>query len=248
MLRPLIGITTYKRKSEETGWQYDVSYAQNALAIEAAGGLPVLIPAALSLESLRALYERLDGVMLPGGGDVDPAHYQQEAHPAVNRIDEDRDRTEMTLTRWAVADDVPLFGICRGIQVMNVALGGTLVQDIPSQIQTDLKHDIPNDLPRSTRLHGVTIDETSRLARILGTTRTQVNSLHHQAVGKAAPAAQITARADDGIIEALELPDKQFVLAVQWHPEDMMADDEAMHRIFTEFVEAARQRMTAKLA
>jgi len=248
MLRPLIGITTYKRKSEETGWQYDVSYAQNARAIEAAGGLPVLIPAALSLESLRAIYERLDGVLLPGGGDVDPACYEQEAHPTVNRVDEDRDRTEIAMTRWAVADDLPLFGICRGIQVMNVALGGTLVQDIPSQVQTELRHDIPNDLPRSTRLHEVTIDEASRLAHILGTTRTQVNSLHHQAVGAAAPGVQITAHAPDGIVEAMELPDKRFVLAVQWHPEDMVGDDEAMRRLFAEFVEAARQRMSAKRA
>ncbi|MCS6837040.1 MAG: gamma-glutamyl-gamma-aminobutyrate hydrolase family protein [Anaerolineae bacterium] len=248
MLRPLIGITTHRHISEETGWEYDMNYAQNARAIEAAGGLPVLIPAALSQDTLRALYERLDGLMLPGGGDVDPVHYQQEAHPTVNRIDEDRDRTEMTLTRWAVADDLPLFGICRGVQVMNVALGGTLVQDIPSQVQTDLKHDIPNDQPRSTRLHEVVINEGSRLARILGTTRTEVNSLHHQAVGAIAPSAQATAHAPDGVIEALELPDKYFVLAVQWHPEDMIDDNEAMRRIFVEFVEAARRRMVTKLA
>lgn len=244
-MRPLIGVTAYTRINQETGWQYDVSYAQNALAVERAGGLPVLVPSTLSMESLRAIYERLDGVLLPGGGDVDPKYYQQDAHPTVHLVDDDRDRTEIAMTQWAVQDDVPVFGICRGIQVMNVALGGTLVQDIPSQVQTELIHDIPNDKPRSTRLHAVKLDESSRLARITGANLLEVNSLHHQAIGTPAPVIRVTAHAPDGVIEAMEIPDKHFAMAVQWHPEDM-GDDERMRRIFENFVEAARQRMMRK--
>ncbi|MBE2184119.1 MAG: gamma-glutamyl-gamma-aminobutyrate hydrolase family protein [Anaerolineae bacterium] len=243
MIRPLIGITTASVNLQ--GKIYHRAYAPISLATAAAGGLPVLIPCGLDDETLHAIYETLDAVLLPGGPDVDPAHYGQKRHPQLGNIDNSRDALELTLTRWAVDDDLPVFGICRGHQVLNVALGGTLVQDIPSQVETDLPHDIPDNLPRSTRIHDITIDPESRLAEILGGTRFQVNSLHHQSVQDPAPGAAMTAYSPDGIVEALEMPDKSFVLSVQWHPEDLYGDDESMNRLFTAFVQAARERHIA---
>ncbi len=247
MQRPLIGITAYPVANPDYGWQYDASYAGNARAIERAGGLPVLIPATVAESTLRAIYERLDGVMLPGGGDVDPALYTtEERHPTVHKVSDERDRAEMALTRWAYEDNLPAFGICRGIQVMNVALGGTLVQDIPSQVNTELLHDLPNDQPRSTLLHDVQIEQDSQLGSILGDIQVRVNSLHHQAVGAIAPLVKLAARATDGVIEAFEVPNKDFIMAVQWHPEDLIDNDPRMLKLFEAFVAAARERMLAK--
>jgi putative glutamine amidotransferase len=205
-----------------------------------------LIPTGLDETTLRALYERLDAVLLPGGPDVDPTYYGAERHPLTVTIDDLRDELELTVARWAVRDDLPIFGICRGHQVLNVALGGTLVQDIPDQLGSPLIHDIPDDTPRSTRVHDVTIDGDSRLASILGETPVQVNSLHHQSVEKVAPNVVVTAHSPDGVVEALEAPDRHFVLSVQWHPEDLYQDDEAMLRLFTAFVQAARERASAR--
>ncbi len=244
MIRPLIGITTSDVSIQ--GKIYHRAYAPNSLAIAAAGGLPVLIPTGLDEDTLRATYEAMDAVLLPGGVDVDPIHYGQERHPLTIQIDDKRDALELTIARWAVDDDAPVLGICRGHQVLNVALGGTLIQDIPSQVETELTHDLPNGLPRSTRIHDITIDASSRLAEVLGGTHFQVNSLHHQSVEKAAPGAALTAYSPDGVVEALEVPDKSFVLSVQWHPEDLYHDDESMNRLFIAFVQAARERHIAR--
>jgi putative glutamine amidotransferase len=240
-LQPFIGITTGIRFSDE-GWRYYGAYAPNATAIERAGGLPVLIPCGLQEKTLRAIYERMDAVLIPGGGDVDPRHYGADKHPLTDRIDPDRDQTELTVARWAVEDDLPLFGICRGHQVMNVAMGGTLVQDIPSQVDTTIAHNMSKELPRSGHGHEVRINPGSRLAGIIGSTAVAVNSYHHQSVQQPAPTTNITAYAPDGVVEALEHPDRQFVLSVQWHPEDMAGDEEAMQRLFDAFVDAARER------
>lgn len=238
-MQPLIGITTASITID--GKPYHRVYAPNAWAIERAGGLPVLIPSGLSEATLRAIYDRLDAVLLPGGADIDPVHYGQEPHQKTYGVDPQRDELELTLARWSVEDDRPLFGICRGHQVINVALGGTLIQDIPSLINTDLRHDLPGNLPRSTRLHEVAIQDDSRLAAILGSTEVEVNSLHHQAVGQPARGARVIAQAPDGVIEALEFPDKRFALSVQWHPEDLSAEDPMMAGLFESFVQAARE-------
>jgi len=240
----LIGITSADQYQD--GKWYQRAYAPNSQAIARAGGLPVLIPTGLDEATLRALYERLDAVLLPGGPDVDPAHYGSERHPLTVTIDDLRDKLELTVARWAVRDDLPVFGICRGHQVLNVALGGTLVQDIPDQLGSPLIHDIPDGTPRSTRVHDVTIDSDSRLAGVLGSTRLLVNSLHHQSVEQVAPGAVVTAKSPDGVVEALEVPDRHFALSVQWHPEDLYQDDEAMLRLFTAFVQAARERAATR--
>jgi putative glutamine amidotransferase len=242
-MRPLIGISMSTFVTR-TGRPYHRSYAMNAKAVADAGGLPVYVPTGLPDAMLRELYERLDGVMLPGGGDVRPTVYGADAHPLTANIDDERDALEITLARWAFADDLPMFGICRGHQVLNVALGGTLVQDIPSEVGEDIPHETPENLPRATLRHPVTLTPGSRLAAILGQTRVEVNSLHHQAVGELAPGMVISALSpDDEIIEALEAPDKTFAISVQWHPEDMYAESEAMRRLFTTFVETARAGM-----
>jgi putative glutamine amidotransferase len=239
-VRPLIGITTHLLPIQQGGRPYHLSYGRNALAVERAGGLPVLIPSGLDLATLRAIYERVDAVLVPGGGDVNPARYAAQPHPATYRVDDQRDLSEITVVHWALEDDRPLFGICRGNQLINVALGGTLTQDIPSQLATDIKHDYAQPMiPHSHRAHPVTIEASSRLAQIIGATTVMVNSLHHQAVAQPAPVLIPTAFAPDGVVEALEIPGKHFALSVQWHPEDLVDDDPAMQRLFDAFVQAA---------
>lgn len=240
-MRPLIGITTAS-VTGDNGLTYNRAYNPIAKAVARAGGLPVLIPTDIGEDTLRDIYERLDAVLLPGGPDIDPSHYGEEAHPTT-KIDAARDAIEVPLVRWAVQDDLPLFGICRGHQVINVALGGSLIQDIPSQVEDKvMPHDIPDDQPRNKPTHDVTIEPQSRLASIVGKERAAVNSLHHQAVREAAPGMRITAYSPDGLVEATEMPDKRFALSVQWHPEDLYENDETMLRLFEEFVEAARER------
>ena len=239
MYRPLIGITAASFIVK--GKPYHRGYAPNTGAIAAAGGLPVYVPPGLDDETLRELYTRLDGLLLPGGPDVRPDRYGQERHPTTQVIDDPRDDLEITLAQWAFEDDLPVFGICRGHQVLNVALGGTLVQDIPSLVGGKLTHDISDDTPRSTRMHDVDIDAGSKLSGILGMTQVTVNSIHHQSVMQVAPSARVTAYAPDGVVEALEVPDKPFMLSVQWHPEDLYSNDPVMARLFESFIAAARE-------
>jgi len=244
MRQPLIGISAYSYIKPNNGWSYDISYAPNAAAIERSGGLPVLIPSTLDLETLRAIFERLDAVLLPGGGDVNPDQYHAPRGEILKEVDDLRDKMEIAMTRWSVDEDRPVMGICRGIQVMNVALGGTLVQDIPTHIATDLRHNIQApDEPRSMLLHDVQLKDGTRLASILGEQQIAVNSVHHQALGNLAPGLHVTAVAPDGISEGVELPDRTFAMAVQWHPEDLIDHDARMQKLFDAFVQAARARM-----
>lgn len=246
MNKPFIGISASQYLKPGRTWRYNIAYEPNIIAIERAGGLPVIIPASVSMETLDAIYQRLDGVLLPGGGDINPRLYGQDPHETLDTVDDVRDAIEIELTRKAIADDLPIFGICRGIQVMNVALGGTLIQDIPSMVTGATRHTI--DKATETRgkvLHSVRIEEGSRLAGIIGEPVVAVNSIHHQALGDVAPGAEVTAYSEDGLKEGIELPEKRFALAVQWHPEDMIEDDTRMQELFNAFVEAARNRMTS---
>lgn len=201
----------------------------------------MLIPSGVEAETLREIYNRVDGVLLPGGGDINPSCYAATPHPQTHQPDENRDFAEITVARWAVEEDLPLLGICRGHQLLNVALGGSLIQDIPSQVETTLQHDHSLAVSRAHRAHEVRINPQSRLAQIMGHTEYTVNSLHHQSVQTPGDGLIITSYAPDGIIESVERPDKHFVLSVQWHPEDM--DEDVMHRLFKSFIEAATERM-----
>jgi putative glutamine amidotransferase len=247
MLHPLIGLPAAKYSRSDNGLYYYFIYHRIIAAIVEAGGIPVVLPTDMPENATRALYESVDGVLLPGGGDVDPKFYGAEVHPATQKPDLSRDELELNLVRWAVNDDLPLMGICRGNQVINVALGGTLVQDIPSEVETEIVHDTAN-VPegRVLRVHSVRVEPDSRLAGILQGSEFKVNSLHHQSVECPAPGLTVTALSPDEVVEALEMPNKRFVVSVQWHPEDMYMDDGAMKRLFEAFIDAARERAMAR--
>ena len=207
-------------------------------ALTAAGCAPVLIPLLSNDERLHAIYERLDGIIFPGGADVAPSEYGEEPIDSLNVIEPERDRTDLTLARWAFEVDLPTLGICRGQQLLNVALGGTLYQDLRHQGVTEVEHAEVHGRGRAAMIHHVRLDPDSRLAQLIDETSLDVNSLHHQAVKSVAPRLRVTGKSDDGVIEALESDDRRFLIAVQWHPEEI---DEVpwVRRLFSGFVRAA---------
>lgn len=235
MPAPLIGITTNPTSAPDRD-SLDTLLQGIVRGVEAAGGLPVLIPLDLAPDTLRGLYERLDGVLLPGGGDIDPAHYGAEISATVDGVDADRDRVELTLARWVATEGKPLFGICRGLQTLNVALGGTLYQDTTEHADAE-RHTYYPGLPYDLRPHAIRIAGDSLLAGIVGSEQLRVNSLHHQAVRDVAPGLRVVARAPDGLVEALEVAGHPFALAVQWHPEALL-DTPEMRALFEAFVKA----------
>ena len=243
--RPIIGIPTQTLHSIEgipealpESWVMNQRYSR---VVAAAGGVPVMIPLLEDESSLRALYDLTDGLLIPGGVDLDPATYGESPLPACGRLDPARDRVELQFARWAIAEGKPLFGLCRGLQIVNVALGGTLYQDIAAQRSDAIKHDyFPTaGFARDHVAHPVTITSGSRLDALVGAASLGVNSMHHQAVKDLAPGLVTTAVAPDGVVEALESSGEQFVLGVQWHPESLTDRDPRMHRLLTGFVQAA---------
>jgi putative glutamine amidotransferase len=193
----------------------------------------------MSAEACRATLERVDALVLTGGEDVNPARYGQAPHPRLGTTSVERDDAELALVETARELRLPTLAICRGVQVLNVALGGTLIQDIPSQVDTDIDHD--PDAPRTRRTHRVEIDTDSRLARAVGVTHMEVNSVHHQAIDRVAPTLRVTATAPDGVIEAVEtaLDDPWWCVGVQWHPEDTFESGELDRRLFAALAGAA---------
>jgi putative glutamine amidotransferase len=210
-------------------------------AVQDAGGLPLILPAALRPEWAQEALSLLDGLLLSGGGDIDPQRYGQEQAPQVAGVDPERDRSELALVRDALQVGKPILAICRGIQVLNVALGGTLHQDIASEIPRALRHRPAAGEDRDAPTHLVEISAGSRLASILGGTQARVNSFHHQAVCDPGRELVVTARAPDGVIEGLEHRTHAFCVGVQWHPEIARGNQEGMERLFAAFVSAAAQ-------
>jgi putative glutamine amidotransferase len=243
MSRPVIGITaSIEQRSPAFGETYSLTrkYAEGVLQ---AGGVPLIVPHNLDEDTLRAVLDRIDGVLLSGGGDVDPALFSEDAHPATREIESDRDRVELTLARWVVEDDMPLLAICRGIQVLNVALGGTLVQDIPSQVPAALPHSFDRKTtPRNFLAHPVQIDPGSQLAHIMQREMAQTNSWHHQSIKQVADRLQVTAVAPDGVIEAVEVPGRRLAIGVQWHPEWLFEEKAEHRRLFEELVRVSMER------
>ncbi len=239
--RPIIGCTTY-RKTVPQKHPIDVyglmpTYTE---AIQSAGGIPVLIPLGLQEQDLETLFDRLDGVVLPGGGDVDPEVYNGRSDVEVWGIDHERDRTEYRVAQLAMASKKPVLAICRGLQVFNVALGGTLWEDIMSLIPGSLNHDLPDDVPRNHLAHSVKVYPDTLLSRLLDKSEVWVNSLHHQAIQDLAAELIVTAVAPDDVIEAAEAPGHPFAVGVQWHPENLVNDDPAMLALFEGLVQAAK--------
>ena len=211
----------------------------NIDAVLAAGGVPLVLPSHAPEELVPTLLDRLDGLILTGGGDIDAAHFGQERHPQADEPDANRDHFELAAARYAYENRLPTLGYCRGVQVMAVATGGTLWQDIPSQLPGSLTHRYPSDT-QSHQFHPVTLLAGSRLAAIMGDETHPVNTFHHQAVQNLGDGLQACAWAPDGVIEAIEAPDR-FFLGVQWHPERLANRDQKALALFEALVQAARR-------
>jgi len=228
--RPTIGVTRCSRLDDYVD------------SVERAGGRARVLEVS---ESPRKLLSELDGVLLTGGGDVDPVLYGEDRHPTAEDAEPGRDEFEIDLARRAVEADLPLLAICRGAQVLNVASGGTLVQDIPSAVRSDLRHTIQE--PKNAVAHDVTVTPGSRLEQALGPAvdaahACRVNSRHHQSVARLGSGLTASATAPDGIIEAIERAGAAFCVGVQWHPENFWRSGE-FAPLFEAFVTAARQRL-----
>ena len=227
---PVIGVTRCSRLDDYLA------------SIERSGAKPRVLEVS---ESARTVLQAVDGVLLTGGGDVDPAFYGEARHSSVEDAEPGRDEFEIDLARRALEQDLPLLAICRGAQVLNVAAGGTLVQDIPSAVPSDLAHSITQ--PRDTIAHEVRIASDSRLYAALGqavdaSCSCRVNSRHHQSVGTLGRELVASATATDGVIEGIEMPVRSFCVGVQWHPENFWRTGE-FRPLFDAFVAAARERM-----
>ncbi|HEY6781890.1 MAG TPA: gamma-glutamyl-gamma-aminobutyrate hydrolase family protein [Candidatus Dormibacteraeota bacterium] len=235
---PLIGITL--RVLHEKGLPADLARNRAYFdALESAGGTPLGISSSLAEPRLRELFDLCDALCLPGGPDVEPTLYGEatRADCAVE-VDEDLDRAEMLLAGWALEADKPVLAICRGAQVLNVALGGTLWQDVGTQGATEHNHS--QDGSRQELTHNIDVLPNSRLHTISAASQVDVNSMHHQALRELGRDLVVTARAHDGLVEAVEHPGRRFVVGVQCHPEELYLDRDWARRLFVDFVAAAR--------
>ena len=243
--RPLVGIATQSLEAIPGKLPACWVMARRYVSVLAsAGALPWLIPLLPDDEAtLRATYERLDGIFLTGGVDVDPATYGEPRHAMCDRSDPARDWTEMTLVRWALADHKPILGVCRGIQVVNVACGGSLHQHLADDRPEGIKHDYfptPTHYTRDYLAHPVRVEADSRLGRLLDADEVQVNSMHHQGIKRLAAGLRPCAFAPDGLIEGIEGLNGQYLIGVQWHPEELAEGHASMRRLFSDFIESAR--------
>ena len=246
-MRPRIGITTstLERAPEGAIAVSTATHLSYARCVYDAGGLPLLLPNLPAADADEVL-GCLDGLLLSGGGDLDPAHWGEAPHPALGLIDPVRDTYEIALVNAALRRDLPLLGICRGVQVMAVATGGALWQDIPTQCPDSLCH--AQAAPRDTATHAVTVVPGSLLAHLLAPEAGErinipVNSFHHQAPRVCGRIWQPVAHSSDGLIEALVAPAASFALGVQWHPEEMTLSTPAHARLFAALTAAARARL-----
>jgi putative glutamine amidotransferase len=232
---PIIGITTYGRNNENK-FTLPAAYVE---AVRRAGGIPVLIPP--GEERLTELLATLDGIILSGGGDIDPAHYGSQGHPTIYMIDSERDATELALARLVAEEGAPTLCICRGLQVLNVALGGTLVENLPDEVDGSIMHRLE---PSGPTAHTLTILPKTKLANLLEDGPIHSVSWHHQAIRDVAPTLTVAAIAEDGTIEAVESPNHPWLIATQWHPEMSAATEPRQQQLFDAFI-AAVQRLRA---
>ena len=242
--RPVIGIATQTLPAvageRQACWLMGRSYVEELRKV---GALPWLIPLVPhDPDTLTAIFDRLDGVFVTGGVDVDPSHYGEAKTPLCGATDPDRDAVEIALLKHATERGLPVLAVCRGLQILNVAFGGTLYQDVAAQVPAALKHDYfptPQQPSRQFLAHDVTVKAGSRLGHILGDGVVPVNSMHHQAIKDLAPNLTPTAYAPDGIIEGVEGAGGSYLVAVQWHPEELTESQPGMARLFTTFASAA---------
>jgi putative glutamine amidotransferase len=228
MNKPLIAIAAARPKKVI---KYQLSVEQVGAEVEA------LFPESFD----GTVLDRADGLLLTGGGDIDASEFDEVNHAAVCGVDKKRDEMELSLTRQALERGIPVFGICRGIQVMNVALGGSLIQHIPDEVRTTVVHDDSKN-SRQNLVHEVRILEETLLHRVLQKDRLAVNSFHHQSVKQLGRGLIANAWSDDGVVEGIELPGENYFLGVQWHPEEFVEHGALFARLFESFVEATRFR------
>jgi putative glutamine amidotransferase len=235
MKRPVIGITTSQMNMGDDKTNYLSS--EYITAICDAGGAPILIPGEYPVDHLDEILGICDGILLSGGGDIDPNLYHGENHRRVSNVYRERDALECGLARQAARIDLPVLGICRGLQIMNVALGGTLYTHLPVQFGMKINHQVPDTYEDECLAHQVDIMEGTRLYAILNKNSIQVNSHHHQAIKNLAPELRVTARSSDGLIEGIEHPTLRYYIGVQWHPESIQELEEEKS-IFASFIAA----------
>jgi putative glutamine amidotransferase len=243
--RPVIGVPTQTLQAIDGipewvphSWVMNDRYF---FALTRVGAIPWMIPLLdHDVDTLRGIYEHLDGLFIAGGVDVHPESYGEELTPLCGRTDLARDRVELQLMQWSLEDEKPMLGVCRGMQIMNVARGGTLYQDCNDQHPGSIKHDyFPTaGYAREYLAHEVRVEPGTHLYDCVGAETTQVNSMHHQGVKTLGEGLTPSAFSPDGLIEALEAPGR-FEVGVQWHPEMLIEQDEGMHRLFDSFIEAA---------
>jgi putative glutamine amidotransferase len=237
MTAPLIGITTNHIHSAESGFTNTLADAY-VQAITAAGGVPVLLPAGIPTAALGDLRQQLNGILFSGGADVAPMLFGGHFHSQVYGVDPARDALEIELVHIAVQTSWPLLAICRGVQVLNVALSGTLFTHIADQLDRPLEHDNGKNHPRDYLAHSIKIEAGSKLERILGVPEMAVNSMHHQGIEFLSPCLHPSAFSPDGLVEAVEIPEHPFAVGVQWHPE-CLPESVQMQALFQAFVSAA---------
>ncbi len=244
--RPTIGIPTQTLQAIDgipgglpASWVMNQRYFYAATD---AGAVPWMVPLIHDdPDTLRCIYDRLDGILLAGGVDMEPARYHEMPHPKLGNTDPARDTVELQLAEWAIEDGKPVLGLCRGLQVINVALGGSLHQDLEDQLPNAIKHDYfpTSGFERDHLAHEVELAGGSRLARAFGTGRVTVNSMHHQGLKRLGHDLIPAAFAPDGLVEAVERPGDGFVVGVQWHPEVLEVKDPRTRRLFQTFTEEA---------
>jgi putative glutamine amidotransferase len=225
MSKPVILITAGKQGQQAARAEIQ-SFSSNCSmqyvdSVVRAGGAPITLPCVADREAISAILPRVDGVLLTGGGDILSLAYGEEPHPASKYQDPARDEMELVLTHQAMELGLPILGICRGVQLLNVAFGGSLIQDVPSQVPDALQHYAKGLVP--LLLHNIEIEPESLLARVMGTTSMAVNSYHHQAVSRVGEGLRVNCRSRDGVIEGVEVTDGRPILGVQFHPEECTA-------------------------
>ena len=240
---PLIALSATTRETD--GAQRVRLNAAYVRAVESAGLTPIIVPPFANPQLAARILDAVSGLVLTGGEDVDPSLYGAEPHPELGPVNCSRDLTELALLAAARERKLPTLAICRGIQVVNVGLGGTLVQDLASQHDGAGVHEL--DEERDSRVHSVRVDPTSHLANIVGTQSLGVNSIHHQAVDRLGDAMRVSARAEDGVVEGIESDDPDWwMVGVQWHPEELTTTPEPWdRRLFEAFAEACRARVSS---
>jgi putative glutamine amidotransferase len=245
--RPLIGITCLARTDKDwsecaLGVWVDCLFRSYTRSVAAAGGIPMAIPLIEDVDLLTDMLSRTDGVIVSGGSDILPYLYGEQMRPGIGQIDPVSDEMELEIARQTLLSEKPVLGICRGIQVLAVAAGGSLIQDINTQVPNALLHWQPS--PKNTFAHQVDLNEKSKLAQFVSTSRIWVNSHHHQAVRDVPPEFLITARASDGVVEALEHSLHPFYIGVQWHPEGTIDKDMPSLKLFEAFIKASANQRT----